>query len=75
MRGLAADPASLRPGAHGGFSASIGGDMLVLDGGTADSTSHEALLTALEVAWSQPTPPSDVRAESAAAEAALAKWW
>ena len=75
MRGLAADPASLRPGAHGGFSASIGGDVLVLDGGTADSTSHEALLTALEVAWSQPTPPSDVRAESAAAEAALAKWW
>lgn len=75
MRGLAADPASLRPGLHGGFSAHMGGDVLVLDGGTADSTSHEALLTALEVAWSQPTPPSDVRAESAAAEAALAKWW
>lgn len=75
MRGLTADPASLRPGLHGGFTAHMGGDVLVLDGGTADSTSHEALLTALEVAWSQPTPPSDVRAESAAAEAALAKWW
>ena len=75
MRGLAADPACLQPGPHGGFLAQMDGDALVLSGGTAESTSHDALLTALEVVWSQPTPPVNVRAESASAEAAVAKWW
>ena len=75
MRALAADPATLRPGAQGGFQARMEGDELVVDGGEEASTSVQALRTALEVAWAQPTGPRNVRAVSPEAEAALAKWW
>ena len=75
MRALAADPATLRPGAQGGFQARMEGDELVVDGGEEASTSVQALRTALEVIWAQPTGPRNVRAASTEAEAALAKWW
>ncbi|MBL7285869.1 HAD-IIA family hydrolase [Corynebacterium godavarianum] len=75
MRALAAEPATLRPGAQGGFQARMEGDELVVDGGEEASTSVQALRTALEVAWAQPTGPRNVRAVSTEAEAALAKWW
>lgn len=75
MRGLAAAPESLTPGVHGGFSARMEGTELVLSGGTETSTSHEALLTALDVAWAQPTPPVQVHGDSPAADAAIAAWW
>lgn len=75
MRALAAEPATLRPGAQGGFQARMEGDELVVDGGEEASTSVQALRTALEVAWAQPTGPRNVRAASTEAEAALAKWW
>ncbi|WP_267207804.1 HAD-IIA family hydrolase [Corynebacterium sp. Marseille-P8863] len=75
MRALAADPATLQPGAQGGFQARMEGDELVVDGGEEASTSVQALRTALEVAWAQPTGPRNVRAASTEAEAALAKWW
>ena len=75
MRALAAEPATLRPGAQGGFQARMEGDELVVDGGEEASTSVQALRTALEVIWAQPTGPRNVRAASTEAEAALAKWW
>lgn len=75
MRALAADPATLQPGAQGGFQTRMEGDELVVDGGEEASTSVQALRTALEVAWAQPTGPRNVRAVSPEAEAALAKWW
>ena len=75
MRALAADPATLRPGAQGGFQARMEGDELVVDGGEEASTSVQALRTALEVIWAQPTGPRNVRAASTEAEVALAKWW
>ena len=75
MRALAADPATLQPGAQGGFQARMEGDELVVDGGEEASTSVQALRTALEVVWAQPTGPRNVRAASTEAEAALAKWW
>ena len=75
MRALAAEPATLRPGAQGGFQARMEGDELVVDGGEEASTSVQALRTALEVIWAQPTGPRNVRAASTEAEVALAKWW
>mgnify|MGYP002719810305 FL=1 len=75
MRGLSESPESLSPRAQEGFEARIDGSAIVLTGGNANASSLAALRTALDVAWQQPDPPAEVRAESDTAEAALAEWW
>ena len=75
MRGLNESPEQLSPGAQEGFEARIDGSAIALTGGNANASSLAALRTALDVAWQQPDPPAEVRAESDAAEAALAEWW
>ncbi|OFT58388.1 HAD family hydrolase [Corynebacterium sp. HMSC05H05] len=75
MRGLSERPEALAPGAQEGFAARIDGSAMVLSGGNTGASSLAALRTALDVAWQQPEPPAEVRAESDAAEAALAEWW
>lgn len=74
MRGLAAEAQTLAPGEQGGFSARIDGSALTLTGGTTVE-GLAALRTALAVAWAALEVPSDVRAESEAAEASIAEWW
>ena len=61
--------------AQEGFAARIDGSAIVLTGGDPEASSLAALRTALDMAWQQPEPPAEVRAESDAAEAALAEWW
>ena len=75
MRALSQTPASLTPGAQEGFSARIDGSALVLAGGEHNATALGALRTALEVVWKADSAPKDLRAESPAAEAAIAQWW
>lgn len=75
MRGLSEAPETLAPGAQEGFEARIDGSAIALTGGIPGASGLAALRTALDVAWQQPEPPAEVRAESDAAEAALAEWW
>ena len=75
MRGLSEPAETLAPSAQEGFTARIDGSAIALNGGNPGASSLAALRTALDVAWRQPEPPAEVRAESDAAEAALAEWW
>lgn len=75
MRALLQTAEDLRPGAQDGFRARIDGSALVIDGGRPGASGVGALRTALEVAWQSDEAPADVRAESPAAEAAIAEWW
>lgn len=75
MRALLQTAEDLRPGAQDGFRARIDGSALVIDGGRSGASGVGALRTALAVAWQSDEAPADVRAESPAAEAAIAEWW
>ena len=75
MAALHEDPATLSPGAQGGFSARVDGRDIIVSRGEAASTSMHALRTVLEVAWLMDEPPRYVRPNSDAAEAALGQWW
>lgn len=75
MQDLYSDPGELKPGAQGGFSALIDGDILVISGGDAGATPVAALRTALDVAWAATEPVTEVRADSEAAATALQSWW
>ena len=75
MRGLSEPAETLAPGAQEGFAARFDGSAIALTGGNPGASGLAALRTALDVAWQQPEPPAEVRAESDAAEAALAEWW
>ncbi|QGU04518.1 HAD-IIA family hydrolase [Corynebacterium comes] len=67
--------AELSPGAQGGFTARVDGDDILLERGTAGSTSIQALRTVLEVAWALPKPPALIRPMSDDAYRAVADWW
>lgn len=75
MRALSAEPETLTPGEHGGFAARVDGSAVVLTGGDSDASSVAALRTALAAAWQAAEAPTEVRAESHAAEAAVSQWW
>ncbi len=75
LRDLTGEPDDLRPGAQGGFTAEMDGGVVVLGGGNDVSTDVHALRTALEIAWAEETPVTEVRAVSAAATKALELWW
>jgi len=75
MRGLSEPAETLAPGAQEGFAARFVGSAIALTGGNPGASGLAALRTALDVAWQQPEPPTEVRAESDAAEAAIAEWW
>ena len=65
----------LVPGAQGGFTARIDGDDILLERGTPQSTSVQALRTVLEVAWAQSKEPNLIRPMSEHAERAVSGWW
>lgn len=75
MRDLYKDPAYLKPGAQGGFTARVDGDNILLEHGTDAGTPMEALRTVLQVAWAMPKPPTLIRPMSEAAARAAAGWW
>lgn len=62
-----------RPSAQGGFTASVDGGAVRLDGGDETSTSIQALRTVLEVAWGHNA--HELEPVSAAARAAVESWW
>lgn len=72
---LTAPAATLAPGAQGGFTARVDGADILLERGTAASTSIQALRTVLEVAWARPKPPALIRPMSDDAYRAVADWW
>ncbi|NLA57116.1 MAG: HAD-IIA family hydrolase [Corynebacterium humireducens] len=72
---LTADPAILRPGAQGGFTARVDGNDILLDRGRPESTSIEALRTVLEVAWAMKRPADLIRPISEHAARAVSDWW
>jgi len=72
---LTADPAILRPGAQGGFTARVDGNDILLDRGRPESTSIEALRTVLEVAWSMKRPADLIRPVGDHAARAVSDWW
>ncbi|MEJ5996640.1 HAD-IIA family hydrolase [Corynebacterium sp. H130] len=75
MRGLSQERDELLPGAQGGFSARIEGDTLLIDGGSADSTSVQAFRTALAVAWTKEEPHiAHIEGVSEHAQRAVATW-
>lgn len=65
----------LMPGAQGGFTARIDGNDVLLERGTAESTSIQALRTVLQVAWAQSKEPNLIRPMSEHAERAVSGWW
>ena len=75
MRALNEDPAILRPGAQGGFTARVDGNDILLERGYPESTSIEALRTVLEVAWSMKRPADLIRPISEDAARVVANWW
>ncbi|MDO5670168.1 MAG: HAD-IIA family hydrolase [Corynebacterium sp.] len=75
MRALNEDPATLRPGAQGGFTARVDGNDILLERGNPDSTSIQALRTVLEVAWSMKRPADLIRPISEDAARVVAQWW
>ncbi|WKD57723.1 putative hydrolase YutF [Corynebacterium capitovis DSM 44611] len=76
LSALAAPAGTLRPGPAGGFSARVEDGEIVLDGGDAErGGSLDALLTALDVAWSQDCLSGRIRPVSSAARAACKQWW
>lgn len=64
----------LRPGAQGGFTARIDGADILLERGTPESTSIQALRTVLEVAWAWKKEPALIRPMSDDAERVVAGW-
>ncbi|MDO5511583.1 HAD-IIA family hydrolase [Corynebacterium sp.] len=75
MRALHEDPASLAPGPQGGFTARVDGNDILLERGSAESTSVQALRTVLEVAWSMNGPADLIRPVGEHAARAVASWW
>ncbi|SMG29573.1 Haloacid Dehalogenase Superfamily Class (subfamily) IIA [Corynebacterium pollutisoli] len=75
MRALHEDPATLRPGAQGGFTARVDGNDILLERGHAESTSVQALRTVLEVAWSMKRPADLIRPVGDHAARAVSDWW
>ncbi|RNE49083.1 HAD-IIA family hydrolase [Corynebacterium alimapuense] len=65
----------LAPGSQGGFTARIDGSDILLERGTDESTSIQALRTVLEVAWAFPKPVNLIRPMSEAAQRAVDNWW
>lgn len=77
-------PDDLRPGAQGGFTATVKVDgagsecMVRLDGGGSDSTSVHALRTVLQAVWQLPVARGRspvIEPVSNAAQGALEGWW
>ncbi|MCK7674613.1 HAD-IIA family hydrolase [Corynebacterium pygosceleis] len=66
---------TLRPGPRGGFTATLDGGILRIDGGTPDSTPVQALLTAVDVAWTSGVRVDEVDGVSADARRVLGQWW
>ncbi|WJY63296.1 putative hydrolase YutF [Corynebacterium atrinae] len=67
-------PENLQPGAQGGFTARIDGADILLERGTPESTSIEALRTVLEVAWAGKKEPALIRPMSEDAARVVAGW-
>ncbi len=75
LSALTEDPATLRPGAQGGFTARVDGNDILLDRGGPESTSIQALRTVLEVAWAMKKPADLIRPISDSAARAVSDWW
>lgn len=75
LHDLNKEPGELLPGAQGGFVARFDRGNILLDRGTTESTSIQALRTVLEVAWSQSKEPALIRPMSDHAERAVENWW
>lgn len=65
----------LCPGPQGGFTARVDGNDILLERGTPESTSVQALRTVLQVAWALPKPVDLIRPMSEDAHRAVADWW
>lgn len=75
MSGLFDDADTLRPGAQGGFTATLAGDTLIIGGGEPDGTSIQAFRTALAVVWaSENAVVKEIVGESDVAKQAVAQW-
>ncbi|RSZ63400.1 HAD-IIA family hydrolase [Corynebacterium hylobatis] len=72
---LTSPATDLCPGPQGGFTARVDGNDILLERGTADSTSIQALRTVLQVAWALPKPADLIRPMSDDAYRAVADWW
>ena len=75
LRALNEDPAVLRPGAQGGFTARVDGGDILLERGNPGSTSVQALRTVLEVAWAMASPADLIRPVGEHAARAVSDWW
>ncbi|QGU01921.1 putative hydrolase YutF [Corynebacterium kalinowskii] len=75
MRGLFVERDELLPGAQGGFTATLDGTTLTIDGGTPDSTSIQAFRTALGVVWQfEDARVEEIVGVSDVAKQAVATW-
>ncbi|MCX7536934.1 HAD-IIA family hydrolase [Corynebacterium sp. P5875] len=69
------DTDTLRPGAQGGFTATLDAGVLRISGGSPDSTAVQALRTAAAVAWSTEATVDEVTGDSVDARRVLEQWW